>query len=161
MGCSSSRTAPVWVPSTGCSPSGTGCSSMGPPWHHKPCQQTFSSRGSSLHGSAGPGRSLLQRGLSMGSQLPSGIHLLQHGVPSMGCRWRSAPPCTSMGCRGTTCLTMVLITSCKGKLSVLVSRAPPSPLTQSQSSLLTATSLQLFFFSPFLNMLSQRCYHCG
>jgi len=33
----------------GCSPSGTGCSSVGPPWGHKPCQQTCSSVGSSLH----------------------------------------------------------------------------------------------------------------
>jgi len=34
----------------------------------------------SLHGSTGPGRSLLQHGLPMGSQPPSGIHLLRHGV---------------------------------------------------------------------------------
>jgi len=37
---------------TGCSPSGTGCSSMGPQRGHKPCQPTCSSVGSSLHGSA-------------------------------------------------------------------------------------------------------------
>jgi len=56
----------------------TNCPSMGPfhgvqsfrnrllqhgsPRGHKPCHQTCSSVGSSLHGSAGPGRSLLQRG---------------------------------------------------------------------------------------------------
>jgi len=56
-------------------------------------------------------------GLPTGSQPPSGIHLLWHGVPSMGCRWISAPPWTSMGCRGTTCLTMVFIMSCKGRVS--------------------------------------------
>jgi len=37
----------------------------------------------------------------------SGIHLLWHGAPYTGCRWRSAPPWTSMDCSGTTCLTMV------------------------------------------------------
>jgi len=93
----------------------------GSPTGHKPCQQTCSSVGSSLHGAAGPGRSLLQDGLPMGSQPPSDIHLLHRGVPSTGCRWRSAPPWTSMDCRGTTCLTMVFIMSCKGRLSALAS----------------------------------------
>uniref|UniRef100_A0A663FDX8 Endosomal transmembrane epsin interactor 1 n=1 Tax=Aquila chrysaetos chrysaetos TaxID=223781 RepID=A0A663FDX8_AQUCH len=41
---------------------------------------TFSSVGSSLHRSTGPARSLLQCRLPTGSQPPSGIHLLQHGV---------------------------------------------------------------------------------
>jgi len=62
MGCSSSQTAPAWFPSTGCSPSGSGCSSVGPPRGHKSCQQTCSCVGSSLHGSAGPARTLLQHG---------------------------------------------------------------------------------------------------
>ncbi|KAK4825359.1 hypothetical protein QYF61_026878 [Mycteria americana] len=79
-GCSSSPTAPAWVPFMGCSPSGTDCSSVGPPWGHKSCQQTCSSMGSSLHGSRGPARSLLQCGLPTGSQPPSGIHLLWRGV---------------------------------------------------------------------------------
>uniref|UniRef100_A0A8C0F7B9 Uncharacterized protein n=1 Tax=Bubo bubo TaxID=30461 RepID=A0A8C0F7B9_BUBBB len=61
-----------WVPSPGCSPSGTGCSSVGPPRGHKSCQQTCSSVGSSLHGATGPARSLLQHGLPTGSQPPSG-----------------------------------------------------------------------------------------
>ena len=34
MGCSSSRTAPAWVPATRCSPSGADCSSAGFPWSH-------------------------------------------------------------------------------------------------------------------------------
>jgi len=46
------------------------------PRGHKPCQQTCSSVGSSLHRSAGPDRSLLQRRLPTGSQLPSGVHAL-------------------------------------------------------------------------------------
>jgi len=89
-----------------CSPSGTGCSGVGPPRGHKLCQQTCSSVGSSLHGSTGPGRSLTQHRLPTGSELPSGIPLLQRGIPSPGCRWISAPPWTSTDCSRTTCLTM-------------------------------------------------------
>jgi len=81
-GCSSSWTAPVWVLPTGCSPSGTGCSSVCHPWGHKPCQQTYSTVGSSLHGSTVPDRSLLQCGLPTGPLPPSGIYLLRRGVPS-------------------------------------------------------------------------------
>ena len=79
MGCRSSQTAPAWVPSTACSPSGADCSSVGPPRGHKSCQKTCSV-GSSLHGSTGPARNLLQWGLPTGSQPPSGIHLFRHGV---------------------------------------------------------------------------------
>jgi len=156
MGCSSSQTAPAWVPSTGCSPSGTGCSSVGPPRGHTSCQQTSSGMGSSLHGSTGPGRSLLQHGLSLESQPPSGIHLLRRGIPSTGYRWRSAPPWTSMDCRGTACLTIVFIMNCKGRLcSGVWSTSSPSfftdlgvcrvvSLTLSHSSLLTALLPQFF-----------------
>ena len=98
----------------GCGRSGTGCSSMGPPGGHKPYQQTCCRVGSCLCGSTGPGRSLLRCGLPTGSQ-PPGIHQLQCGVPSMGCGWISAPPWTSMGSRGTACLTMIFIKSCRGK----------------------------------------------
>jgi len=65
---------------TGCSPSGTGCSSLGPPWGHKFCQQTCSSMGSSVHGATDPARSLLQHGAPHGLQPPSAIHLLWCGV---------------------------------------------------------------------------------
>ncbi|KAM9662266.1 uncharacterized protein ACIBXB_013160 [Morphnus guianensis] len=51
----------------------------GPPRGHKSCQKTCSV-GSSLHRSAGPARSLLQRGVPTGSQPPSGTHLLRRGV---------------------------------------------------------------------------------
>jgi len=82
---------------------------------------------SSLHRSTGPGRGLLQHRLPTGSQFPSGIHLLRHGVPSTGYRWISAPPWTFTDYRETACLTMVFITSCKGKLSASASQAPPVP----------------------------------
>jgi len=91
---SHSAPAPTWGPShgrqasTNCSsvsPSRgvqlfMNCPSMGPPWGHKPCQQTCSSVGSPLHRSTAPAGSQLQCGRSMGSQPPSGIHLLWHGV---------------------------------------------------------------------------------
>jgi len=151
-----------------CSPSGTGCSSLAPPQGHKSCQQTCFSVGSSLHRSAGPGRSLLQRGLPTGSQFPSGTHLLRRGVPSTGYRWRSAPPWTSMGCRGTSCPFMTFSMGCRG-ISAPASGPPPTPLSS-----LTLVSPELFLshhltplsqllshsrFLPFLTVLSQKRYH--
>jgi len=59
-------------PFNGCSPSGTGCSSVSPPWGHRSCQTTFSSVCSSPQ-ATGPGRNLLQHGVSMGS-LPNLFH---------------------------------------------------------------------------------------
>ena len=52
----------------------------GSPTGSQVLQQTCSSMDSSLHGSTGPIRSLLQRGVPMGSQPTLGIHLLCHGV---------------------------------------------------------------------------------
>jgi len=149
------KAAPAWV-----SPQG-----------HKPCQQTCSGMGSSLHGSTGPGSSLFHRGLPKQSQPLSGIHLFQCRVPSMGYSWISAPLWISMDCRRTTCLTTVFIMSCKGRLTAPASQAPPPPsfftdlgvcrvvsFTLTHSSVFTGFSLQIFFF-PCLNMLSQRHYH--
>ena len=88
----------------------------------------------------GPGRSLLQPKLPAGSQPPSDTHLLCRTVPSTGYRWISAPPWTSMDCKGTACLIMVFSTSCKGRLSAPASRAPPPPSPSS----LTLVSAELF-----------------
>jgi len=99
----------------------TNCSSVGTPKGHKPYQQTCSSLGSSLHGSTGPGRSLLQRGLPRGPLWASTYSIM---ASSTGCRWISAPPWTSMGCRGTACLTMIFSTGCP---SAPVPGAPPLP----------------------------------
>ena len=62
---------------------------------------------------------------------PRGHSLLQaptcSGVGSSpGCRWISAPPWTSLGCRGTACLTMVFPTGCRG-ISAPTPGAPPPP----------------------------------
>ena len=89
---------------------------------------------------------------------------------SMGCRWISAPQWTSMVCRGTTCLTMVFIMSCRVKISAPAPEAPPPPPSSQTlvsaelflSHSLTPLSWMLLsssIFPPFLNMLSQRCYH--
>jgi len=95
QGHSSSLTAPAWVPSTWCSSSGTGCSSVGPPWGHKPCQQTCSGVGFSL--STGP---QVLAGSCSSVDFPQGHRLLQAYIcssmgSSTGCRWISAPPWTS------------------------------------------------------------------
>uniref|UniRef100_A0A8C8E4F2 Caspase activity and apoptosis inhibitor 1 n=1 Tax=Otus sunia TaxID=257818 RepID=A0A8C8E4F2_9STRI len=64
-------------------PSGTGCSSVGPPRGHKSCQQTCSSVGSSLHGATGPARSLLQHGLPTAKcSVPSGEKVEETEQPS-------------------------------------------------------------------------------
>jgi len=169
MGCSSSPTAPAWELPTGCSPSRIGCSSVGPPQGHKPCQQTCSGVGSFPHRATGPARSLLQRGLSMGSQPPLGIHLLQHEV----LRGMHVDICSTVdihGLQGATCLTMVFPMGCRAKISAPAPGAPPPP-----PSSLTLVPAELFLshiltlscckmpshrgFCSLLNMLSQRCYH--
>jgi len=130
----------------------TNCPSMGPsprvqsfrnrllqhgsPWGHQPCQQTCSGVGSSLPGSAGSGRSLP---LSTGSQLPSGIPLLQPWGPFHGLQVEICSTVDLHGMQGTACLTMVFITSCKGRVSAPTSRAPPPP-----PSSLTVVSAELF-----------------
>jgi len=128
MGCSSSPTAPGW----GSLPWGAVLQEQAAPvW--VPYRVTSpASKPAPAWASLSTGPQVLARaccnvGLPTGSQLPSGIHLLWHGVPSTGCRWISTPPWTSMDCRGTTCLTMIFITSCKGRLSALTFWAPPPP----------------------------------
>jgi len=104
----------------------------------------------------GPGRSLLQHRLHLGSQPPAGIHLLQCVVPSTGCRWISAPPWSSLGCRGTTCLTTVFIMNFRGKVSALAPGAPPPP-----PSSLILVSAELFLshhFTPLSWLLPFRSF---
>ena len=162
MGYSSSRTAPAWVPCMGCSPSGADCSSVGPPRGHKPCQQTCFGVGSSLHRATGP---QVLPGACSSAGFPRGHSVLRastcSGVgSSTGCRWISAPPRTSMGCRGTACRTMVFTTGCRGisLCSGAWSTSSPSfftdlgvcrvvPLTSSHASLWLQLLLPCNFFS--------------
>ena len=119
----------------------------------------------SLHRSTGLGRSLLQHGLPTGSQPPSGIHLLRPGVPSTGCRWTSAPPWTSMGCRDSLPHHGLLHGLQKNLCSGIWSTSSPSSFTglavcrvvslpSSRSSLSTAASPQVF-------SASEMCYPRG
>ncbi|KAK4820738.1 hypothetical protein QYF61_004419 [Mycteria americana] len=132
---------------------------VGPPRSHKSCQQTCSSVGSSLHGATGPARSLLQHGLPTGSQPPSGIHLLQHGV----LHGMQVDICSTMdlhGLQGDSLPHHGLHQGLQGNLcSGAWSTLSPSffadlgvyrvvSLTYPQSSLW----LQLQFFPPFLTM---------
>jgi len=141
---------------------------VGSPRGQKPCQQTCSGVGSSLHGSTRPATSLLQHGLPTGSHPPLGTHLIRHGVPSTGCRWKSAPLWTSMGCGGSL-PRCGLHHGLQGKISALAPGAPPLP-----PSALSLVSAELLFshrltplsrlllhsrFFPVLTMLSRRRYH--
>ena len=74
--------------------------------------------------------------------------------PFHGYGWISDPSWTSMGCRWTTCLTMDFITSCKGRLSAPVSRAPPLP--PSSLSLVSAELLLSHRLTP-LSWMSSHC----
>jgi len=125
---------------------------------------------SSLRGRTPHTLPLLQGGLPTGSQPPSGIHLLRRGVPSTGYRWIPAPPWTSMGCRRITYLTMIFITSCKGRLTAPTFRAPPPPppssLTLVSAELflshrLTPLSTLPFHHRGFFSSLSSLCYPSG
>jgi len=73
---------------------------------------------------------------------PWGHSLLQASTCSVvgsstGCRWRSAPPWTSMDCRGTACLTMAFTMGCRGISALAPGAPPPSPS-------LTLVSAELF-----------------
>jgi len=119
----------------------------------------------SLHGSTGPARSLLQRGLLMGSQLPSGNHLLRrvvllgllvdtsstvdlhglqgHSLPHHGLHHRLQWNLCS-GAWSTSCPSFNDLGVCR-----VVS------LTSSYSSLLLQMLLRRGFFPSY------KCYHRG
>ena len=111
--------------------------------------------GSSLHGAAGPGRSLLQHRLRTGSQPPSGIHLLRCGVPSMSYRWISAPLWTSLGCSWTACLTLVFSMGYRGIYAPVPGAPPPSP------SSLALVSAELFLSHRFTPLTCRKCCYAG
>jgi len=131
----------------------------GSPRGHKSCQQTCSGVGSSFHVSPGPDRHLLQRGLCTGSQLPSDIRLLWHGVPSTGCR----STVDLHGLQGNNLPHHGLHHKLQGKIlcSGIWSTSSPSfftdlgvcrvvSFTSSHSSLLNCHFPTELFFLPFL-----------
>jgi len=120
------------VLSMGCSPSGTGCSSVGP------------------HRATGPASKPAPRGHSLLRASPcSGVG------PSPGCRWVSAPAWASMGCRGTACLTMGCSRGCRGT-SALVPGAPPAP-----PSALTVGSAGLLLSHVPTPLSCCKCHYAG
>ena len=137
------------------------------PRGHKSCQKTCSSVDSSLHRSTGPARNLLQRGLPTGSQPPLGIHLLWRGVLH-GLQVDICSTVDLPGLQGDSLPYHGLLGNlCPSTWSTF---SPPSSLTLGSAGLfllhvLTPLSGCSFcapatFFSPFLNLLSQRHYHC-
>ena len=164
MGCSSSCTAPPWVPSMGCSPLGTGCSTMGPPWGHKPCQQTCSSMGSSLHRSCQvPAPAwVLHRvtasfghtpALSWGPSWATGGYLLHCGPP-WAAEGQPASPWSSPWAAEESLLW------CLERLLPLLLHWPwcLQSCFFHVFSLLPQLLLHGSFF-VFLNVLSKKCYH--
>lgn len=92
-------------PSRGCSPSATGCSSVGPLRLPSPASK------------AAPAWAFLSMGphlsCCMGSQPPLGISLLRCGVPH-GMQVDLSSTMTSVGCQVTSCLSMIFPMGCKG-----------------------------------------------
>ena len=127
-GCRSSQCAPVWVLSMGCSPSGTDCFSIGHPQGSRVLPEDLLQHGSSPRGhmffqEPVPVRALHRVTASFGAHPPAPAR-----CPPRAAGWISAPPWTSMCCRGTTCITMVFIMGCRG-ISAPAPGAPPSSLT--------------------------------
>jgi len=180
-----SSPAPVWGPSDGRQfstnfsstvPSHglqffSNCSSVGPfhmsfPWGAVLQEQTAPSW--VTYRSTGPGRSLLQCGLPIGSQTPSDASTCSGVWSFMDYRWIFAPPLMSTCCRVTTCFTVVFTIGCRGIFDPVPGAPPPPPS-------LTLVSVEFFlshtltlptalvhvwgFSPPFLNMLSRKHYH--
>jgi len=134
---------------TGCSPSGTGCSSVGPPQGRKPAPAWAPL-------SAGPTRSLLQCRLPTGSLPSAGIRLLRCGV----LRGLQVDICSTLdlhGLQGDSLPHRGLQHGLQGRISALVPGAPPPPssftdlgvcrvvsLAYSHSSLSSAVPQQVF-----------------
>jgi len=152
----------VWVPPTGCSPSGTGCSSVGP---HRvtssaskpaPVWASLSTDPQVLAGACcstvSPwGHSFLQASDCSGvGTFPwaTGGYVLHHELP-----WTTG---------GQPAFPMVFITSCKGRVHAPTFQAPPPPpssliLVSAElflSHRLTPLSSPLFHLSFFLPLLN-------
>lgn len=154
MGCSSSQTVPMWVPSTRCSLPGADCSSMVTSAARK--SSTLAPLSMGPHVLPGPTRSQpLQASTcsSVGS--------------SMDCRWISASLWTPHGLQKHSCLSTGCPTGCRGVSALVPRAAPPSPsLTPVSTGFFLSHILTLRLQSAlvqclfhFLATLSQSHYH--
>jgi len=132
-------------------------------WAHRSCQEPAPVRAPLFMGPQVLPGACSSTGSSQGHSFLQASTCSSVGS-SMGCRWRSAPSWTSMGCRGTACLTIVVFTGCRGISAVAPGAPPPSPsLTLVSAELLLSyshSSLQLKLllcssFSPFLNVITK------
>lgn len=121
-GPSPSSTAPAWVLSMECSPSGSECPSEGTPWGHKFCQQTCYVVWSlsSGHRSFCPAAQASPRVIASFE----GIHLLWYGV--LHRLWDLCSTVVLQGLQGHGCLTMICTMGYRRQISVLAHGAPPS-----------------------------------
>jgi len=133
---------------------------------HKSCQKTCSCMGSSLHEpqfcqESAPCARIPQSAASFRAHPPA----LEWGPPQAAV-WISAPKWSSMGCRRTTCVTMVFSMGCRGISSMVPGILPPPP---SSLTLVLAELLHIFpysspshsIFYPFLTIFSMRHDHLG
>ena len=148
----------------------TNCPSVGP-FHRVQFFRNRLLQCGSPTGSQALPANLFQHGLPTGSQLPSGIHLLRHGVPSTGYRWISAPLWTSRDFRGQPASPWSSSQVARDGFLIQQFGHLLPPLLHwpwclqsgfshivSLHSLHCRFSCRVFFF-PFLTMLSQRHYH--
>jgi len=133
----------------GCSPSGTGCFSVGPHGVTSPASKPATAWAPL---SMGP---QVLAGAYSSAGFPQGHSLLRVSIccgtgSSVGCRWINAPPWISKGCRETACLTMVFFTGCRR-----ISTPVPGALLPSPSSL-TLVSAEFSVLS-----LPAKCHYTG
>lgn len=116
-------------------------------------------RGSSL-GSQVLYENLLWCEISMGSPCPSGTHICSSVWQSMGCRWVSAPPWTSMGGKWTACLIMGCSMSCREISALtLVASLPKLPWPWCWQNYFSQILSLLSRFLPFLNTVPELLQH--
>ncbi|NWZ30868.1 SETBP protein, partial [Asarcornis scutulata] len=127
-GSSSFRTAPDMGPYHGVHPSGENCSNLAPLRAAAPARSPAPAW-APLHGLQ------VRPGICSGRGLPQAAASVGAGPsappwsPPRAAAWNPAPPWYSMGCRGTSCFTMVLTTGCRGLLLRRLEHLSPSLYT--------------------------------
>jgi len=124
MGCSSSRTAPMWVIFHGVQCLRKEVLQCGSPKGHRSCQKTCSRMDSTGHSSCqelGPAWAFHKL------HLPSShLQLVRCGVLH-GCNVDICSDMVLMGCRQATCFTIFFIKGCRGTSALALGAPPPPP----------------------------------